>query len=193
MKGIAHFASGLAVATFFPEIVYGASQNLSLAPLLGGAAGLLPDTLDFKVVRYFSRLDEEIDPAKITDAAGRPDPEAIAAGSRVAAWRQLAVPEALNVRSRRTDRAQERPAPVVRVGRLGNCCTCSEPIGLAPRCYLNDQDDKLGFLYRIGNTPITNSDPVSLVVPLQLLAPPGPGIPGQGQNLPVYPSHLVLR
>jgi membrane-bound metal-dependent hydrolase YbcI (DUF457 family) len=78
MKGIAHFASGLAVATFFPEIVYGASQNLSLAPLLGGVAGLLPDTLDFKVVRYFSRLDEEIDPATITDGAGRPDPQAIA-------------------------------------------------------------------------------------------------------------------
>jgi membrane-bound metal-dependent hydrolase YbcI (DUF457 family) len=78
MKGIAHFASGLAVATFFPEIVYGASQNLSLAPLLGGAAGLLPDTLDFKVVRYFSRLDEEIDPAIITDGAGCPDPRGIA-------------------------------------------------------------------------------------------------------------------
>ena len=78
MKGIAHFASGLAVATFFPEVVYSASQNLSLAPLMGGLAGLLPDTLDFKLTRYFSRLDEEIDPAIITDDAGRPDPQGIA-------------------------------------------------------------------------------------------------------------------
>lgn len=78
MKGIAHFASGLALATFFPEIVYSASQNLSLAPLLGGLAGLLPDTLDFKVVRYFSRQDVEIDPAKITGDTGRPDPQGIA-------------------------------------------------------------------------------------------------------------------
>ncbi len=78
MKGIAHFASGLALATFFPEVVYSASQSLTFAPVLGGLAGLLPDTLDFKVVRYFSRLDEEIDPAVITDRSGYPAPQAIA-------------------------------------------------------------------------------------------------------------------
>jgi membrane-bound metal-dependent hydrolase YbcI (DUF457 family) len=78
MKGIAHFITGVAVATFFPEVVYGAAQQLTFGPVLGGLAGLLPDTLDFKVVRYFERLDDEIDPAKITTEAGHPDPQAIA-------------------------------------------------------------------------------------------------------------------
>jgi ABC-type amino acid transport system permease subunit len=83
VKGIAHFVAGLAVATFFPEIVHSASQNLSFGPLLGGFAGLLPDTLDFKFVRYFARLDAEVDPAKLTTEAGHPDPQAIA--ERIAA------------------------------------------------------------------------------------------------------------
>ncbi len=83
MKGIAHFITGVAVATFFPEIVYDAAQNLSFGPLLGGLAGLLPDTLDFKFVRYFERLDDEIDPAKLTTEDGQPDPQAIA--DRIAA------------------------------------------------------------------------------------------------------------
>jgi hypothetical protein len=83
MKGIAHFVTGMAVATFFPEVVYGAAQQLSFGPVLGGLAGLLPDTLDFKFVRYFERLDDEIDPAKITTEAGHPDPQAIA--ERIAA------------------------------------------------------------------------------------------------------------
>jgi membrane-bound metal-dependent hydrolase YbcI (DUF457 family) len=78
VKGIAHFVTGVAVASFFPEIVHGASQNLSFGPLLGGFAALLPDTLDFKFVRYLERRDEEIDPAKITTEAGDPDPQAIA-------------------------------------------------------------------------------------------------------------------
>jgi membrane-bound metal-dependent hydrolase YbcI (DUF457 family) len=83
VKGIAHFVTGVAVATFFPEIVHGAAQSLSFAPLLGGFAGLLPDTLDFKFVRYFDRLDDEIDPAKVTTETGHPDPQAIA--ERIAA------------------------------------------------------------------------------------------------------------
>jgi membrane-bound metal-dependent hydrolase YbcI (DUF457 family) len=83
LKGIAHFAVGAAVATFFPEVVQGAAQELSFGPLLGGLAGLLPDTLDFKLVRYFSRLDEQIDPARLTTPAGYPDPQAMA--GRIAA------------------------------------------------------------------------------------------------------------
>lgn len=88
MKGIAHFITGVAVATFFPEVVYGAAQQLTFGPVLGGLAGLLPDTLDFKFVRYFERLDDEIDPAKITTEAGHPDPQAIA--ERIAAAMNLA-------------------------------------------------------------------------------------------------------
>jgi len=83
MKGIAHFITGVAVATFFPDIVHQAAQELSFGPLLGGLAGLLPDTLDFKLVRYFDRLDEEIDPARLTTPAGHPDPQLMA--DRIAA------------------------------------------------------------------------------------------------------------
>ncbi|MFC2031352.1 hypothetical protein ACFLWA_11580 [Chloroflexota bacterium] len=78
MKGIAHFATGVAVATCFPQIVYSASNSLSFAPLLGGFAGLLPDTLDFRFGRYLQRLDAEVDPAKLTTETGYPDPQAIA-------------------------------------------------------------------------------------------------------------------
>ncbi len=94
MKGIAHFMTGVAVATFFPEVVISASQNLAFGPVLGGIAGLLPDTLDFRFVRYFERLDEEIDPAQLSIAtdqrstqagqrhtqARQPDPQAVAEG-----------------------------------------------------------------------------------------------------------------
>jgi membrane-bound metal-dependent hydrolase YbcI (DUF457 family) len=83
VKGIAHFCIGVAIATFFPEVVQGAAQTLSFGPLLGGVAGLLPDTLDFKFVRYFSRMDVEIDPARIETEAGHPDPQIIA--ERIAA------------------------------------------------------------------------------------------------------------
>ena len=61
MKGIAHFITGVAIATFFPEVVHQAQAG-SLLPMLGGIAGILPDTLDFKFVRYFEDYDEEIDP-----------------------------------------------------------------------------------------------------------------------------------
>ena len=61
MKGIAHFCTGVAIATFFPEVVQQAVGG-SLLPVLGGVAGILPDTLDFKFVRFFEQYDEEIDP-----------------------------------------------------------------------------------------------------------------------------------
>ncbi|HIE37532.1 MAG TPA: hypothetical protein EYP77_00385, partial [Anaerolineae bacterium] len=67
MKGIAHFVSGVAIATFFPEVVQQAAEG-SLLPVLGGIAGILPDTLDFKFARYFEVYDEEIDPGPDPDA-----------------------------------------------------------------------------------------------------------------------------
>ena len=67
MKGIAHFIAGVAIATFFPEVVQRAAGG-SLLPMLGGIAGILPDTLDFKFVRYFERYDVEIDPGPEPDA-----------------------------------------------------------------------------------------------------------------------------
>lgn len=66
MKGIAHFLTGLAVATCFREVVQQACLG-SLLPLVGGIAGLLPDTLDFKLLRYFERYDLEIDPGTDLD------------------------------------------------------------------------------------------------------------------------------
>jgi membrane-bound metal-dependent hydrolase YbcI (DUF457 family) len=83
LKGVAHFVTGVAVATFFPQVVESAAQSLSFAPLLGGLAGLLPDTLDFKFVRYFYRVDDEIDPERNRTAAGHPDPQVMA--DRIAA------------------------------------------------------------------------------------------------------------
>ena len=67
MKGIAHFITGVAIATFFPEVVQQAAAG-SVLPVLGGIAGILPDTLDFKFIRYFERYDEEIDPGAEPDA-----------------------------------------------------------------------------------------------------------------------------
>ncbi len=71
MKGISHFVTGVALATFFPEIVTRAELG-SLLPVLGGIGGILPDTLDFKFARYFERYDLEIDPGPDVD------PEAVA-------------------------------------------------------------------------------------------------------------------
>jgi hypothetical protein len=66
MKGLIHFVTGIAVATCFPEIV-GHAEAGALWPLLGGIAGVLPDTLDFKVLRYFERFDLELDPGPQPD------------------------------------------------------------------------------------------------------------------------------
>jgi membrane-bound metal-dependent hydrolase YbcI (DUF457 family) len=71
MKGIAHFVTGVAIATFFPEVVERAAEG-SILPVLGGVAAILPDTLDFRFVRYFERYDLEIDPGP------EPDPGRIA-------------------------------------------------------------------------------------------------------------------
>lgn len=67
MKGITHFITGVAIATFFPEVVRAGAQG-SLLPVLGGIAGILPDTLDFKFGRYFESYDLEIDPGPEPDA-----------------------------------------------------------------------------------------------------------------------------
>ena len=73
MKGVAHFISGVAVATFFPQTVQAAAQDLSFILVLGGIGGILPDTLDFKLARYFAHVDCSVDP----DPAA-PDAQAMA-------------------------------------------------------------------------------------------------------------------
>ena len=67
MKGISHFITGVALATFFPTVVRQAELG-SLLPMLGGIGGILPDTLDFKFARYWEKFDLEIDPGLEPDA-----------------------------------------------------------------------------------------------------------------------------
>ena len=62
MKGITHFITGIAVATFFKSLVVGAAMEDSLLILLGGIFGLLPDTIDFKFLTYMEKHDIVIDP-----------------------------------------------------------------------------------------------------------------------------------
>lgn len=73
MKGISHFVTGVTVASFFPQSVQAAVDGNPLYFILGGAFGLMPDTLDFKFYRFFYRHDVYIDP----DPA-KPDPQWIA-------------------------------------------------------------------------------------------------------------------
>jgi hypothetical protein len=73
MKGIAHFATGVAAASCFPWAVEAARQGNPLYFILGGVFGLLPDTLDFKAVRFFYRHDVTLEPA-----ARNPDPQQLA-------------------------------------------------------------------------------------------------------------------
>jgi membrane-bound metal-dependent hydrolase YbcI (DUF457 family) len=63
----------------------------SLLPMLGGVAGILPDTLDFKFVRYWERYDLEIDPGP------EPDPLQIAEQLADAMQRAFTSGESQNV------------------------------------------------------------------------------------------------
>ena len=62
MKGFTHFISGVAIASCFPEAVIAASAGNPLYFILGGFGGILPDTIDFKFVRFLYRVDIEVQP-----------------------------------------------------------------------------------------------------------------------------------
>jgi len=75
MKGIAHFISGVAVASFCPWAVEAAQNGNPAFFILGAVVGILPDTVDFKFYRFFYSHDiriepcaEELDPQPIADA-----------------------------------------------------------------------------------------------------------------------------
>lgn len=72
MKGISHFCSGVAVGSLLPQVVR-LSEDGSFILLLAGLGGIMPDTLDFRLSRYLSKPDVEIDP----DPAS-PDPQSVA-------------------------------------------------------------------------------------------------------------------
>ncbi len=73
MKGITHFTAGVALASCFPHAVEAGMAGNPLYFLLGGIFGLLPDTLDFKILRFLHRIDMEIVPDP-----SRPDPALLA-------------------------------------------------------------------------------------------------------------------
>jgi len=62
MKGITHFAAGVAAASCFPYAVEAGASGNPLYFILGGCCGLLPDTFDFKFSRFFHKHDMEVTP-----------------------------------------------------------------------------------------------------------------------------------
>ena len=72
MKGIAHFASGLCIASFVPGVVNDAAQG-GLLIALGGACAMLPDTFDFRFAKFVERRDADIIPDR-----ENPTPQALA-------------------------------------------------------------------------------------------------------------------
>lgn len=72
MKGITHFAGGMAAAALVPGAIEMAQQGSPII-MLGGIAGVLPDTIDFKWSKFVETYDFEVDPDPLD-----PDPQAIA-------------------------------------------------------------------------------------------------------------------
>ncbi len=62
MKGFSHFMSGVAVASCGPWAVEAALHGNPIFFILGGACGILPDTLDFKFYRFFYNHDVYVEP-----------------------------------------------------------------------------------------------------------------------------------
>ncbi len=82
MKGLTHFVSGVAAATFIPEVVRmsasgrvgtGSAVSDSFIICLAGLYAVLPDTMDFKLGQFFSVAEYQIDPDP-----RNPDPQQMA-------------------------------------------------------------------------------------------------------------------
>ncbi len=73
MKGLTHLVAGVAATSCFPAAVQAGTDGNPLYFVLGAMFGLIPDTLDFKFVRFFSRYDMAVIPDP-----NRPDPQMIA-------------------------------------------------------------------------------------------------------------------
>jgi len=142
MKGITHFITGVAIATFFPEVVHQAAGG-SLLPMLGGIFGILPDTLDFKFARYFERYDEEIDPG--------PEPDAREIAERVVAAMR---------------RAYETGKPqnvMLHTIRLGADLWRQYVIRFDPE--QNEVAVRIGPIVNTGQAPLPGSEPPPLPIP----------------------------
>ncbi len=80
MKGLTHFMSGAAVASFFlPAVKMAGAERIgganSFILCLGGLFGIMPDTMDFKMGQFFTKAEHEIDPDPMN-----PDPQEMAEG-----------------------------------------------------------------------------------------------------------------
>ncbi|HKL21631.1 MAG TPA: hypothetical protein VJ904_07485, partial [Tichowtungia sp.] len=77
MKGIAHFISGVTVASFCPWTIEAAQNGNPAYFILGAVAGILPDTVDFKFYRFFYHHDLQVEPCfgKPTPPKGHPSGE----------------------------------------------------------------------------------------------------------------------
>lgn len=90
MKGIAHFISGVAAASFCPWAVEAAQNGNPAYFILGSVAGILPDTIDFKFYRFFYHHEvsvepdsNHLDPQPIADAVAAAVSEAAGTGKPV--------------------------------------------------------------------------------------------------------------
>lgn len=59
MKGIAHYASGIALASFLPQAVQRSAQGGWIL-VLAGLGAIVPDVLDFRFARYLVEPDVEV-------------------------------------------------------------------------------------------------------------------------------------
>jgi len=150
LKGIAHFITGVAIATCFPEVVRQTAHG-SLLPMLGGVAGILPDTLDFKFARYFERYDLEIDPG--------PEPDA----------REIA--EQVVVAMRRAYESQVSQNVMLHTIRLGADLWRQYAIRFDPEH--NEVAVRIGPIVNTGQVPLPGSEPA---LPTSL--PPAGGMRG---------------
>ena len=73
MKGLTHLTVGVAAATCFPAALRAGVEGNPLPFVLAAVFGILPDTIDFKFVRFFSKRHIEVTPDP-----NNPDPRLIA-------------------------------------------------------------------------------------------------------------------
>jgi len=98
MKGLAHFVSGIAAASFVPGVVQLSAEG-GFPLLLAGLGAMLPDVLDFRLARFLQRphVEVRLDPE-------RPDPQAMAEQIGAAVQRAIdtTVPVILQLPAART-------------------------------------------------------------------------------------------
>ena len=78
MKGFSHFMGGVAAASFGPWAIEAAKDGNPIFFILGGAFGILPDTIDFKFYRFFYHHDvyaepdpKNLDPQYVADQVAK--------------------------------------------------------------------------------------------------------------------------